>query len=71
MLPSVFHTDEPSRIGSGAAALSSTRFLYCSAWYSPTESLDSVVEVLAYAGTEVVVPAVADSDVAVSAESDS
>ncbi|KAG6952383.1 hypothetical protein JG688_00013309 [Phytophthora aleatoria] len=63
MLPSVFHTDEPSRIVSGAAALSSTRFLYCSAWYSPTKSLDSVVEV--------VVPAVAGTDVVVSAEADS
>ncbi|KAG2863859.1 hypothetical protein PC116_g32003 [Phytophthora cactorum] len=71
MLTSVFHTDERSRIVSGAATLSSTRFLYCSAWYSSTESVDSVVEVLACAGTEVVVPADADTDVAESAEADS
>ncbi|KAG2956564.1 hypothetical protein PC119_g27640 [Phytophthora cactorum] len=71
MLPSVFHTDEHSRVVSGAAALSSTRFLYCSAWYSSTESVDSVVKVLACAGTEVVVPADAVTDVAESAEADS
>ncbi|KAG2855816.1 hypothetical protein PC114_g28572 [Phytophthora cactorum] len=72
MLPSVWNTDEPSRIVSGAAALSSTRFLYGSAWYSLTESVDSVVEVLACAGTEVVVvPADAGTGVAESAEADS
>ncbi|KAG2760017.1 hypothetical protein Pcac1_g27952 [Phytophthora cactorum] len=71
MLPSVFNTDETSRSVSKAAALSSTRFLYCSTWYSPTESVDSIVEVLACAGTEVVVPADAGMDVAESAETDS
>ncbi|KAG2951740.1 hypothetical protein PC119_g28192 [Phytophthora cactorum] len=71
MRPSVFNTDEPSRIVSGAAALSTTRFLYCSAWYLSTESVDSVVEVLACAGTEVVVPADAGTDVVESAEADS
>ncbi|KAG3085559.1 hypothetical protein PI125_g19191 [Phytophthora idaei] len=61
MLPSVWNTDEPSRIVSGAAALSSTRFLYYSAWYSSTESEDSVVEVFACAGTDVAESAEADS----------
>ncbi|KAG4221047.1 hypothetical protein PC116_g30476 [Phytophthora cactorum] len=63
MLPSVFNTDESSRIVSGAAALSSTRFLYCSTWYPPSESRDSIVEVVlsADAGTDVAVSAEADS----------
>ncbi|KAG3044666.1 hypothetical protein PI125_g27176 [Phytophthora idaei] len=46
-------------------------FLYCSAWYSPTQRVKSVVEVLACTGTEVVVPADAGTDVAESAEADS
>ncbi|KAG2869795.1 hypothetical protein PC114_g27679 [Phytophthora cactorum] len=61
MLPSVFNTDEPPRIVSGAAALSSTRFLYCCPWYSSTESVNTVVEVLACAGSDVAVSQEADS----------